>query len=529
LKGLTARLLIFNLLLVVFPIGAVLFLGTYETQLLESQERAMVQQGRLLASALVGHDLAEEAEAILSRLGARTDARLRVVDMDGRLLADSASPPAKETEVPDETEVSTLSRSSTEEPDTGEAYPEQTFIYRLGALPARTIRRVSGFISPPVTSAGDAEYYSGRDILDGPEIKAALEGRYGAATRISRGQISVTLYSAIPIFRDGEPVGAVLVSRSTLAILSDLYRLRADIASIFLFSIGAAVILSILLARTVTVPVGRLRDQAEGLLDERGKLLDRFEPLSGRDEVADLSRALHRLSSRLQERTDHMEDFMADLVHEMKNPVAGILSAVELAERSAQVETQRFLDVINREGRRIQHLLDDLRELISVDVRLDRKEREPVDVGLLLKNLVDGYYRSEKAGVKIVLLDKSDGSSMVNADPDRLGQAVLNLLDNAVSFSPKDGRVEIRLEETADGMVRISVLDRGPGIGVDDPKKIFVRWYTDRSEAESSDHTGLGLAIVKGIAEGYNGRIAAHTREGGGSEFVLEFPKAVEK
>ncbi|MDT8298643.1 MAG: HAMP domain-containing sensor histidine kinase, partial [Spirochaetaceae bacterium] len=239
--------------------------------------------------------------------------------------------------------------------------------------------------------------------------------------------------------------------------------------------------------------------------------------------------ALHRLSSRLQERTDHMEDFMADLVHEMKNPVAGILSAVELAERSAQAETKRFLDVINREGRRIRHLLEDLRELISVDVRLDRKEREPVDVGLLLKNLVAGYYRSEKAGVKIVLQDQSDSCSMVSADPDRLGQAVLNLLDNAVSFSPKDGRVDIRLEETPDGTVRISVLDRGPGIGVEDPEKIFVRWYTDRSEAEASDHTGLGLAIVKGIAEGYNGRIAADIREGGGSEFVLEFPKTVEK
>ncbi|MDF1569225.1 MAG: histidine kinase, partial [Spirochaetaceae bacterium] len=168
MKGLTARLLIFNLLLVVFPIGAVLFLGTYETQLLESQERAMVQQGRLLASALVGHDLAEEAEAILSRLGARTDARLRVVDMNGRLLADSASPPEKEAEVPEETEVSTSSRSSTDEAeaevaeqDSNEAYPEQTFIYRLGALPARTIRRVSGVIRPPETSAGDAEYYSG--------------------------------------------------------------------------------------------------------------------------------------------------------------------------------------------------------------------------------------------------------------------------------------------------------------------------------------------------------------------------------
>ena len=442
MRGLTARLLIFNLLLAVFPIGAVLFLGTYESQLLETQERAMVQQGRLLASALVGHDLAKEAAAILGRLGARTDARLRVVNNRGLLIADSASPADPEIsgeDIEGESSIASSSRSTTVEETPGDSeseetppsYPEENVIYRIGALPTRTFKTVSGFIRPPETPRGDAEYYSGREILDGREVRSALGGRYGAATRISRGQKSVTLYSAIPVFRDDEVVGAVLVSRSTFSILSDLYQLRLDIATIFLFSVGAAVILSILLARTVTVPVGRLRDQAESILDERGKLQARFKPLSGRDEVADLSRALYRLSSRLQERTDHMEDFMADLVHEMKNPVAGILSASELAEQTAKGETRRFLDVIDREGRRIQRLLDDLRELISVDVRLDRGERDEVDVATILNSIVLGYPYHRKAGVNIEFIDETENPEpvFVVADPDRLAQAVLNLLD----------------------------------------------------------------------------------------------------
>jgi len=523
LKGLTARLLIFNLLLAVFPIGAVLFLGTYETQLLESQERAMVQQGRILASALAGHDLKEEAHAILERLRERTDARLRVVNQEGLLLADSAKPEQTETEAGRKTVEDT--------PET--SYPEENVIYRIGALPTRTYKTISENIKPPQTPTGESEYYSGRDILDGPEIHSALNGRYGAATRISRGQKSVTLYSAIPVFREEMVIGAVLVSRSTFSILSDLYQLRLDIAIIFLFSVGAAVLLSILLARTVTVPVGRLRDQAESILDERGKLRAGFKPLSGRDEVSDLSRALHRLSSRLQERTDHMEDFMADLVHEMKNPVAGILSASELAEDTAKGETLRFLKVIDREGRRIQRLLDDLRELISVDVRLDRGERERVDTGTILRNLVTSYPHHHKEGVEISFVDESNQKTedkvFIAADPDRLVQAILNLVDNAVSFSPVQGTVEIRLKKIKDvrgseGYTEISIADRGPGIPRDTEGKVFERWYTDRPENESSDHTGLGLAIVKGIVEGYGGRIRISPREGGGTIFLMEFP-----
>ena len=526
MKGLTARLLIFNLLLAVFPIGAVLFLGTYEIQLLESQERAMVQQGRIMASALAGHNLQEEAHAIFERLRERTDARLRVVDGNGLLLADSAKPEADPEA--DEREISVRTNEDNSETN----YPEENVIYRIGALPSRTYKTLSGYIEPPQTPSGVSEYYSGRDILDGPEIKAALNGRYGAATRISRGQKSVTLYSAIPVFREDTVIGAVLVSRSTFSILSDLYQLRLDIAIIFLFSVGAAVILSILLARTVTVPVGRLRDQAESILDERGKLQAGFRPLAGKDEVADLSRALFRLSSRLQQRTDHMEAFMADLVHEIKNPVAGILSASELAEQIAEEDTLRFLGVIDREGRRIQRLLDDLRELISVDVRLDRGEREKVDTGTILRNLVSAYPHHHKAGVKIDFIDATDMKSKdklyIAADPDRLAQAVINLVDNAVSFSPEKAVVEIKLEKIAGGKgskdrIQISVADRGPGIPGDVSGKVFERWYTDRQEEESSDHTGLGLAIVKGIVDGYGGSISIIQREGGGTMFLMEF------
>lgn len=556
MKGLTSRLLVFNLLLAVFPAGALFFLGTYEAQLLEGQERAMVQQGRLLASALEGRDLAAEASAVLERLGTRNDSRLRVVDEGGRLLADSAlessgAGPEAEGELEAEQGPESgaeagggeeaVSEGTAEEPVQPGSPPEEHVIYRIGAWPARAIRRITRFIGRPrVSGGGDAEYYIGREVLEGPEIRAALEGRYGAATRISQGQISVTLYSAIPILRHDAVIGAVLVSRSTLAILNTLYQLRLDMTVIFLLSVGAAVLLSVLLARTVTVPVGRLRNQAESLLDERGKLQARFKPLSGGDEVADLSRALHQLSNRLQERTLHLEDFMADLVHEMKNPVAGILSAAELADASVSGEARRFINVIDREGRRIQHLLDDLRELISVDVHLDRSGRGPVDIVDLVRTLAASYPRRPREDVRVKLFDVPEVPIYIDADAHRLTQAVLNLVDNAVTFSPENGSVDLNLYADP-SQVAIHVADDGPGIPQGDSEKIFERWYTDRPREDGIDHTGLGLAIVRGIAMGYGGRVYSHSprsphspdspdlsrgRRRGGAVFVLEFPRS---
>lgn len=517
MKGLTSRLLIFNLLLAVFPVGATLFLGTYEKQLLDSQERAMVQQGRLLASALEGNNLESEAEAILSRLGKRNDSRLRVVDQDGRLLADSAQNlNESDSEIQSQSESPQIENAS-------EDYPQQTVIYRIGALPSRTIRYLRRFFSPPEEPQGESEYYINRDILDGLEIQAALSGRYGATTRISQGQISVTLYSAIPIHSGDEVIGAVLVSRSTFAILDNLYRLRLDIMNIFLFGIVAAILLSVLLARTVTVPVGRLRDQAESLLDARGKLQANFKPLSRKDEVADLSRALHRLSKRLQERTDSLENFIADLVHEMKNPVAGILSASELADRSADTNTKRFLKVIDREGRRIQLLMDDLKELISIDVRLNQGREHPMDINDLLRIIVDASVQQHRDDVQLLYIDPPSEPVYVYADPDRIAQALLNLVDNAISFSPPQGRVEIHLDMD-EKTVSVSIADEGPGVPQDAVNKIFERWYTDRPDSRANDHTGLGLAIVRSIATGYGGRVSVHQNTG--AVFVLQLPRS---
>lgn len=523
LRGLTVRLLIFHVLLVVFPVGVYMFLDTYERQLLDIQERGMVQQGRILASSFRGENLAEEALHMLDQLGTRNDARLRIVDSDGLLLADSA---ASESYA-DEGERAQGFRLDFIQEDEREVPPQESIIYQIGAIPARVGRLLKRLMWRPRLPEWDSEYYIGKRILDGPEVQAALDGRYGAATRISQGQISVTLYSAIPIIRDERVLGAVLVSRSTFSILSDLYQLRLDMMYVFLASLVVAILLTVLLARTVTVPVRRLRDQAENLLDERGKLQDKFQLLSGKDEVASLSKALYTLSQRLQERTNKLEDFIADLVHEMKNPVASILSSAEIAEDAVSRESGQFLSVIRTEARRIERLLNDLRELTNIDMNLERDEREVLDLDNLIRPLIDSWLQSRLKGVSLEYSCKESLPVRIEASPDRMAQVINNLLDNAISFSPKGSTVRVSLE-TGEHSVFVRVKDEGSGVPLEVSEKIFNRWYTDRPGSDK--HTGLGLAIVKSIVHAYGGRVYVEQDDecSSGALFTVELPRFVE-
>jgi two-component system sensor histidine kinase ChvG len=209
------RLLAFNLLLVFLPVAGFLYLDTYERQLLRSLEHALAQQARVLAASLSGRGplAPTAAEAPLRALQGRHEARFRIVDPEGRLLADSSRLGTGEPAAP-------CGRPRLPVVPHAESLP----LYRLASFPIRLARRLFAPPEPPYESG---EFSSGAGTLLGEELRAALAGGYGAATRISAGgQRSVTLYSAVPVMHEESVAGAVLVSQSTYRILRDLYELR---------------------------------------------------------------------------------------------------------------------------------------------------------------------------------------------------------------------------------------------------------------------------------------------------------------
>ncbi len=524
LAGITIRLLAFNILIVFLPIAGILSLGTYERQLLASLEGSLVQQGRVLAAALedAGPALGPEAKRLIMHLRQRHDSRLRVVDAKGRLLADSSRLAAGQTasgKVP-------MRAVSREPPTPPQRIAQDSFLYRLGSLPVRAWRKI---LRPPSPPADSDEYYGSADTLLGPEVADALSGSYGAATRISKAQQSVTLYSAIPILENGRPAGAVVVSQSTYRILNDLYSLRLDVFRLFLWSVATSIVLSLLLSATVTIPIRRLRDKAHGVIDENGRLTGTLKPLVRRDEIGDLSRSLGLLTERLRRHVRLVETFASDVSHELRNPLAAIRSALELAQSETDTaERRELLSMAMGDVNRMERLLSGVREISLIDSDgnggrpAGSADDPPVtdDVRLIAERVIGARRIRNPSAVAFRLEGLRRAAA---APPRRVIQVLENLIDNAVSFSPPGGCLLVEI--AADGRWTIlRVSDEGPGIPVEHLDRIFERFFSFRPGEEKGDHAGLGLAIVKSIAEGCGGAVRGINRPGGGACFEVRLP-----
>ena len=515
LSRLGVRLLAFNVLLVFLPVAALLYLDVFEERLLAAQERSMVQQGRLLAAALSERGVLEkeDARSILVHLDRRVTARLRVVDWDGVLLADSSRIGPRS--------VGDDAAAALETPASD---PRESWLYRAGAALFRVFAPLFGG-HPPAPGETEEFYRPGEPLL-GTEVRAALQGRYGATTRISPGQRSLTLYSAIPVASDGDVVGAVLVSQSTYRLLQDLYEERLAIFQVFLVSVLVAAVLSLLVATTIARPIHRLRLQAAEVLDRSGRLRGRFRASRRRDEIGDLARALEELSLRLESRIGFMESFAADVSHEFKNPLASIRAAAEmLAGARDAAERDRYLTMIESDVARLERTLSTLREVTRLDAELPEEDRQPVDLGALLAGLTEGFRVRLGDRVRIAL-EVCEEPVRVAASADRLGQVFENLIDNAHSFSPEGGLLRIELAREAD-QACVRVLDEGPGIPPEHLERIFDRFFSWRPDGAAAHHAGLGLAIARTVVEGYGGQVRAGNREDRtGAWFEVRLPLA---
>ena len=525
LSRMWVRVLAFNVLIVFLPIAGVLSLGTYERQLLRAVERSLVQQGRVLAAALEdsGPRLRENALRVLRHMRQRHDARLRVVDAGGVLLADSASigPAGPGSAGPASAGIpgAASGESAAAEPATART-AQETFLYRLASFPVRLWRK---YFRPPLPPAESDEFYAGAKVLDGAEIRDALAGAYGAAIRVTSGQQSLTLYSAIPVPNGDKVAGAVLVSQSTFRMLSDLYALRLDIFRLFLWSVATAVVLSLLVSATITVPIRRLRDQAHAILDPRGRLLGRIVASRARDEVGELSRSLGELTARLQRHVRQMESFASDVSHEFKNPLASIRSAAEIANSSGDpAERRAMLTMVLEDVSRMERLLTGVREISRIDSgAADGQGDESVDVKEIAVRIVSAA-RRRPLGKDVTFAVDGDGASAW-LPPGRLEQVVENLVDNAAGFSPPGGVVRISIGRDA-GWAVLRVSDDGPGVLPEHRDRIFDRFFSFRPNEKKGTHAGLGLSIVKAIAESHGGSVAVLELQRGGACFEVRFP-----
>jgi two-component system sensor histidine kinase ChvG len=325
---------------------------------------------------------------------------------------------------------------------------------------------------------------------------------------------------------EGDRVGGVvLVSQSTYRILSDLYALRLDIFTLFLYSIATAFVLSLLVSATITVPMRRLRAHAGTVLDRRGRLAHPLPSLKRHDEIGDLSRGFSELAQRLERQIRMAESFASDVSHEFKNPLASIRSASELLS-SAEDPRQRgeLIRIVMDDVSRMERLLSAVQEISRLDAGVCDEPGGSADPLAIARGLVEGMQR--RGNVPDVSFSVSGEAVSAAVPGERLAQLMENLVDNAASFSPRGGVVEIRVHrEESQAVIRVT--DQGPGISEENLGRIFERFFSARPKGEGRRrHAGLGLAIVKSIVEGCGGSVAAANAEMGGAVFEVRLPLA---
>jgi two-component system sensor histidine kinase ChvG len=474
-----------NVLTLVLVALAIVYLDSYRNRLEKERVHKVEAEAGLAATALPSVAPAQR-QALLGSLGRQSDTRMRIYGPDGKLQLDSWRVTGPTYRLRDPT--------------------TQKWTKDV----ARALDR--GF-NALVGEKNDEDFIE-------PSSDAAAAWEEVTASRNS-GRVESAIRQApelTPVFSAAAPVAG----GSTLLVTDNdrdfTRRVRKQRGSL-LIALGAVTVLSVLLslflARTIVLPLRRIALAAHRVRLGRAREVKVPRLPSRTDEIGLLARSISDMSHSLRHRIDNIEAFAADVTHELKNPLASLRSAVDGLERIEDPKLRsQLIDVIRQDVQRLDRLISDVGEAARTDAELARARFELVDLGDLIGQLVTAWEsRRETGNVRIAFARPRRASAIVMGEPGRLARAIDNIVDNAISFSPPGGLVEIAATHVEDE-IRIRIDDEGPGVPKELREAIFNRFHSVRPEAESfGRHSGLGLAIARAIVEGHDGEIDVADRD----------------
>jgi two-component system sensor histidine kinase ChvG len=242
---------------------------------------------------------------------------------------------------------------------------------------------------------------------------------------------------------------------------------------------------------------------------------------------------LNVMTEALWQRMDAIERFAADVAHEIKNPLTSLRSAVETVSRIEDPDQQKkLMSIILDDIQRLDRLISDISDASRLDAELSRAKMAPVNLNGLLETLVDLHNVTiDEHGINLNLIRENTGELIIFGLEDRIVQVFRNLIGNAVSFSPDNASITLRVS-TEEALVKICVEDEGPGLTPGTEESIFDRFYQERPDREKfGTHSGLGLSISKQIIDVHGGEISAQNSlneaaEITGACFIVRLPQA---
>jgi two-component system sensor histidine kinase ChvG len=493
------RILALNLLTVLLVALSTIYLDAFRNRLSQERVRQTSLEAVTTASALAAAGN-QRPDPILAAVSRATGSRVRLYGSDGTLRVDSwrSTGPTYWLEDP---------RKQAWTFHVARAL-DRGFNVLVGA------RRLEPFLEPA------------NDRLESwPEAITAK--RTGHPVSMMRNAPDLT-----PVISAAAPEGpnVLLVTTNDPAFTRTVRDQRGFILASMAILITISVLLSSFLARTIVRPLRRLAIAAHRVRLGRAREVNVPRLPERIDEIGMLARAVSDMSQSLRQRIDSIEAFAADVSHELKNPLASLRSAVEGLERVEDPELRaRLTTVIRDDIGRMDRLIGDISEAARTDAELSRAHFRPVDLGALVEQLVESWEaRRETGSARIAFARPRKESAVVMGKPDRLARALNAILDNAVSFSPPGGLIEIAVARVGDEVL-IRIEDEGPGVPAEAREAIFNRFHSVRPDAENfGRHSGLGLAIAQAIVNGHDGEIDVQDRDDApsGARFTIRLPAA---
>jgi signal transduction histidine kinase len=334
--------------------------------------------------------------------------------------------------------------------------------------------------------------------------------------------------SVEPVTGAGEDIGAILLAAPFTNTTFDPHVLLNAMLVVSPIVVAFAVALAYWLAGTALVPVRLIMDEMDAIKDGRSLHRRLAVPLSN-DELARLALTLNGMLARLESSFSSLHRFTADASHELKTPLMVLRAGVEraLTHPGTPAESIEALDEALEQVNQMSEMVEDLLTLARADEGRAPLTLEATDVRALVADAAEtAGLLAEAQGVEVS--SEVPGEPVILAvDPQRIRELLLNLVTNAVKYTPAGGSVAIVLEDEPD-QVRLRVTDTGIGIAPGDLPSIFDRfWRADPARSRTGDRpgVGLGLAITKWIAEAHGGTIIVSSRPGRGTTFTVTLPR----
>ena len=362
----------------------------------------------------------------------------------------------------------------------------------------------------------------GNDFSKWNDVLKTLRGEYGARSSeaIPGDPESKSLFVAAPIMHQGELIGvlSVVKRKTNIRFFTELTRqklIAAGILAVVAFLLVIAVVV-LIVSRPLRRLIGYVRRTRDG---DRGPL-----PKLGGTELRDLGEAFEELREKLEGKR-YIERYVQTLAHELKSPLTSIRGAAELlSEDMPPAHQQRFIKNIRGEAARIEAIVSRLLELSALERRRELRDVHRIDLTALMRQVMEELAaQAESRDVEVK--SKATDAVMVMGETFLLQQALRNLLQNALNFSPVSGPVTVTVLSEGDHALAV-IEDRGPGVPEYALPRIFDRFYSLPALDTDIKGTGLGLPFVREVALLHGGTVTINNREEGGAVATLRLPSA---